>query len=91
MPIKGLTGRQPQFPEIGQLRKGAAKPENSNRPGKDLTYFRFTSEIDGVEATFESVYGDEPSMVNVFLPFRSVDENMDAWQEEWVASGLTPR
>ena len=91
MPIKGLTNREPQFPLIGELRKGAEKPETGNRPGKDLTYFRFTSDLDDVMAAFESAYDGEPRLINVFLPFRYVDNNWEAWQEEWVAGGLKHR
>ena len=91
MPIKGLTNQAPPFPCIGELRKGAAKPEQGNRPGKDLTYFRFTSDLPEVATAFESAYDGEPRLINVFLPFRSVDENWDAWQEEWVAGGLKHR
>ena len=89
MPIKSLTNRQPQFPEIGQLRKGEEKTDN--RPGKDLTYFRFTSDIPEVLASFEEHYNGEPRLVNVFLPFQYVDESWEAWQEHWVAGGLKHR
>ena len=91
MPIKGLTtGQQAAFPEIGQLRKGAPKPD-AKRPGKDLTYFRFTSDIREVEAAFNNAYDGEPRLINIFLPFATTDENMEAWQEEYVASGLKHR
>ena len=91
MPIKGLTNQAPQFPLIGELRKGAPKPEQGNRPGKDLTYFRFTSDLEDVTEAFEAAYDGEPRLINVFLPFRYVDENWEAWQEEWVAGGLKHR
>lgn len=90
MPINGLTNRPPSFPEIGQLRKGAPKP-NEKQPGKDLTFFRFTSDIPEVQAAFDAAYDGEPRLINVFLPFRSVDDNMDAWQEEYRAGGLVHR
>ena len=91
MPIKGLTNQAPQFPLIGELRKGAPKPENGNRPGKDLTFFRFTSDLPDVVEAFEAAYDGEPRLINVFLPFQYVDENWEAWQEEWVAGGLKHR
>jgi len=91
MPIKGLTtGQQAAFPEIGQLRKGAPKPDDRHI-GKDLTYFRFTSDIPEVEAAFNEAYDGEPRLINIFLPFATTDENMEAWQEEYVASGLKHR
>jgi len=89
MPIKGLTNQQAQFPEIGQLRKGAKKPANGI--GKDLTYFRFTSEIEEVQAAFAAAYNGEPRLINVFLPFQMPDENWEAWQEEYKAGGLVHR
>ena len=79
MPIKNLTNRQPQFPEIGQLRKGAKK--KGKQIGRDLDYFRFTSDIPEVQAAFEAEYNGEPRLVNVFLPFMYLDENWQAWQE----------
>ena len=90
-PIKGLTNQAPQFPLTGELRKGAPKPEQGNRPGKDLTYFRFTSDLEDVTEASEAAYDGEPRLINVFLPFRYVDENWEAWQEEWIAGGLKHR
>jgi len=89
MPIKSLTNRQPQFPEIGQLRKGAKKPERGI--GRDLDHFRFTSDIPEVQAAFEAEYDKEPRLINCFLPFQYVDDNWTAWQEHWVAGGLKHR
>ena len=87
-PIRGLTNQQPQFPQIGQLRKG--KKDEQGRP-IDLDYFRFTSEVPGVAETFNAIYGEEPRLINVFLPHQTTDENWDAWNEEYVASGLVHR
>ena len=87
-PIVGLTNRQPQFPQIGQLRKG--KKDEQGRP-IDLDYFRFTSEVPGVAETFNAIYGEEPRLINVFLPHQTTDENWEAWNEEYVASGLVHR
>jgi len=88
MPIKGLTNRQPQFPQIGQLRKG--KRDENGRP-MDLDYFRFTSELPDVVEAFISAYGEEPRLINVFLPHQTTDENWEAWNEEYIASGLVHR
>ncbi|HUV66385.1 MAG TPA: hypothetical protein VMW24_21025 [Sedimentisphaerales bacterium] len=89
MPIKSLTNRAPSFPEIGQLRKGAEKPQKGI--GRDLDHFRFTSDIPEVAAKFAAAYNGDPRLVNVFLPFQYVDENWEAWQEHWVAGGLKHR
>lgn len=93
MPIKGLTDQPRQFSEIGQLRKGAPKPENEQRPGADLTYFRATFEHGEKRAAdmFCQAYGTEPREVNIRLPFNTVDENFDAWREAYVKSGLIHR
>lgn len=93
MPIEGLTDQPQRFSEIGRLRKGAPKPENSNRPGKDLTYFRATF-LEGEEQAaemFEAEYGPEPREINIVLPFDTVDENLEAWNEAYVASALLHR
>lgn len=90
MPIKGLTDQPRQFSEIGQLRKGAPKPQGKQQPGKDLTYFRATFE-DGEEKAadmFHQAYGSEPREVNIRLPFNTVDENFDAWHKAYVKGGL---
>ena len=89
MPIRGLTDRGASFPQIGTLRKGAPKPDKG--PGRDLKHFRFDS--DDVDATerFQLVYGDEPTNVRVFLPFRTAQENFEAWQEHWTAGALQHR
>ena len=93
MPIKGLTDQPRQFSEIGQLRKGAPKPEGKQQPGADLTYFRATFEDGEKKAAdmFHQAYGSEPREVNIRLPFNTVDENFDAWRETYVKSGLIHR
>ena len=45
MPVKGLTDRksiEARYPILGKLRKGDKK--RANRPGEDLSHFRFTGE-----------------------------------------------
>jgi len=98
MAIKGMTNRQAQFPEIGQLRKGGEKQIRKRKDGteytiwgNDLDHFRFTSEIPEAVSAFEAVYDGQPRMINVLLPFQYVDENWEAWQEEYVAGGLVHR
>lgn len=90
MGIKNLTGKS-SFPQIGVLRKGDEKPEGSNKPGKDLDYFRFDTQDDEAMDMFCEYYKDKPRAIRVFLPFQTVDENWDAWQEEWTASSLKHR
>lgn len=93
MAIKGLTDKLAAFPVIGELRKGLAKDPNGNRPGKDLTYFRFTSEDILANKMFNEAYPDQDRLrnINVFLPYKTADENIDSWIEKWVAGGLVYR
>lgn len=92
MAIKGLTDRGSAFPEIGQIRKGAAKQEGGNRPGADLPYFRV--EFDGKDRRgekFLKVYGPQPTDINVILPFNEIDRNWDAWYEAYTAGRMVAR
>lgn len=90
MPIIGITDNgRASFPSLGTLRKGG--PRQGNAPGKDLETFRFTSERPEVAEAFVSAYGEYPSRLHVYLPYATVDENLDAWREEWVAGGLVHR
>jgi hypothetical protein len=91
MPILGLTDQGARFPQIGVLRKGAPKQEGANRPGKDLTWLRFDTEDAEALDAFRKAYGDEPRAINVYLPYQTVDENLSAWKEHWVAGGLKRR
>ena len=90
MPIRGLTDRGASFPQLGTLRKGAAKVDEK-RPGQDLKHFRFDSDDADAVARFRTVYGDEPTSIRVFLPFRTAAENFEAWQEHWTAGALQHR
>lgn len=93
MAIKGLTDQAAALPIIGVLRKGEKKPETGNRPGKDLTYFRFTSDDALAVKMFSEAYPTQEELrsINVFLPFKTTDENIDSWIEEWIAGGLVHR
>jgi len=58
-----------------------------------LTYFRATF-LEGEEQAAEmflAEYGPEPREINVVLPFDTVDENLEAWNEAYVASALLHR
>lgn len=91
-PIRGLTDSvRPAFPLLGVLRKGAPRKENQNKPGADLEYFRFVPKRPEVGEAFVRAYGEKPKSLEVYLPYASVDDNFQAWQEEWVAGGLVHR
>jgi hypothetical protein len=92
MTIKGLTDRGSAFPEIGQIRKGAAKDPNANRPGKDLSYFRV--EVDANDprgAQFVSIYGTQPADIRVIFPFNEMERNWEAWYEAYTAGRMVAR
>lgn len=89
MPIKGLTDRAASFPKLGTIRKGA--PKAGNRPGQDLDYFRFDTDNADLEGVFLQAYGQQPREVNVFLPYKTTEQNFSSWMEEWAASSLVRR
>lgn len=93
MPIKGLTDEKslvPQFPRLGKLRKGG--PKGASGFGKDLTYFRFTSDRPEIEAAFFEAYGKKPQILQpVYLPYPDALQNFPSWREEWKAGGLQHR
>ena len=69
MGIYGVTNRaalEERFPVIGKLRKGG--PKQNNQFGKDLEYFRFTSDNDAVVKAFRQAYGDQPDTLDVYFP-----------------------
>ena len=87
MPIKGITDRSARLPQIGTLRKGAAKAQN--RPGRDLDYFRFdAAEEPELEKTFTRVFGATPKIIPCFLPYRTPAQNLRAFMYQFGASGM---
>ena len=89
MAIKGLgkqrSSRAQAIPTIGKLRKGG--PKGARQPGKDLDYFRFTSERAEVVAAFGEAFGEEPREVKAYLTAKSAVENFDPWKEQWDGGG----
>lgn len=89
MPIVGLTDTvAPRFPRLGKLRKGG--PKTGNKPGEDLTHFRFDGEGE-IASAFADAYGQAPATLHVYLPFGTIDECFQTWKEKWVAGGLVHR
>jgi hypothetical protein len=89
MPIKGLTDRTASFPKLGTIRKGAPKTEN--KPGQDLDYFRFDTDNADLEGAFLQVYDQQPRELNVFLPYKTTEQNFSSWMEEWARASLLRR
>jgi len=89
MAIKGLGkqrgSRARAIPTIGKLRKGGKK--GPRQPGKDLDYFRFTSERPEVVAAFGEAFDEEPREVKAYLTGKSAVENFDPWKEQWDGGG----
>lgn len=87
MAIRGLTRKEdvtPRFTRLGKIKKG----EYNEAKGKpvDLTYFRFVGEgdqKDELERVWLEVFGNEPRMLHIYLPHKTVDENWETWHEEW--------
>ncbi len=90
MPIQGLTTRGGSFFELGVIRKGGAKTDPS-KPGPDLDYLRLvTADREAAEA-FKKIFGDKPRAIDFVVPFQTLEENFEAWREEYRASGLQHR
>lgn len=90
MPIQSLQ-RMAAFPEIGQIRKGGPKPQQGNKPGADLDHFRFTSTDPQAVQVFYQTFGQKPQTLGFFLPFPTLDENFEWWQEAYTAGAIQHR
>ncbi len=89
MPIQGLTDRtslKPQLPRLGKLHKGAEK--DGNKIGKDLRYFRFTSDTPGALTAFHNAYGAKPDTLRIVLFYETYEETFSSWIEAYDASGM---
>jgi hypothetical protein len=99
MPIKGLTDTVvPAFPRLGKLRKGGEKQQKRRSDGstyetygKDLPYFRFTSDRADVAAAFTRAYGEQPATLQVYLPYQRIEDNFSTWKEQWKSGGMVHR
>lgn len=92
--IKGLTDNVlPRFPRLGKLRKGSEQQDKNGKKvyGKDLDYFRFTSENPAIVDAFHAAYGNTPATLHVYLPYPTVDLCFSTWKEHWSAGGLMHR
>lgn len=91
--IKGLTDNGARFPKLGTLRKGAPKTDRGT-VGADLgENFRFSGVDDEIQQDFiqhfdSDVLSDLPPLM---LPYPTVDQCWQAWNEEWSASSLRHR
>lgn len=90
-PIVGMSDRGLSFPEIGVVRKGAAKTEN--RPGKDLNYFRVVFDEREVKAAemFSKFYTEQPTWFRIILPFDEIERMWDPYLEAYLAGRMIAR
>jgi hypothetical protein len=89
--IKGLTDRGQAFPQIGNIRKGDKSGKNG--APKDLNYFRveFDEKETQAAAAFAAAYPNQPTEVNIFLPFNEIERCWDAWCEGYTAGRMVAR
>jgi hypothetical protein len=92
-PIRGLTDRGADFPEIGRIRKGGEVEEGSRKPGPDLDYFRvdFEDEEKHMADRLLEIAGPAPKELPIHLPLNRVEDVWDAWIEGYTAGGLVYR
>ena len=91
MSIPGLTDRSKSFKEIGRLRKGAAKdPTNSHWSPSDLKYFRpdFRPDEQVAAQRFYSVYGNQPTRINIRMAFPEISRCWDAFFTCYNTTGM---
>ncbi|MHB1296848.1 MAG: recombination directionality factor [Anaerolineae bacterium] len=97
MPIKRLqNANRPALRILGKLRKGGPKGGLGTEKarggfGRDLTYFRFVTPYPEVLKAFTEIYGENPAMLRVFLPYDTPERNFDSWKEEWGGARLKHR
>jgi hypothetical protein len=88
--IKGLTDEvKAQFPNLGKLRKGSEKV--GDKMGRELPYWRFTSERAEIVEAFTAAYGSQPTLINCYMAYSTPDEAFSTWCEIWGATGLVHR
>ncbi|OGD40089.1 MAG: hypothetical protein A2V45_08180 [Candidatus Aminicenantes bacterium RBG_19FT_COMBO_58_17] len=98
MSIKGLSDRGMSFPEIGQIRKGA-KVTKTRKDGStyetpvDLSYFRVVFDEREIRAAeiFTELYGPEPTMIRIMLPFHEIWRMWDPFLEAYTAGRMVAR
>lgn len=90
MPITGLTDRQPSFKEIARLRLGIPKSEAEASGPKEISYFRpdFRPDAQDAAVDFSKIYGMQPTLINIRLPFSEIIRCWDAYYEVYNKSGM---
>lgn len=91
MPIAGLSNREPSFPRLGVIKKGGVKPQTGNRPGANLTFFRFDTDDTAAAALWKEAYPGEPREIHVFMAYPRPEQCFSAWKELWGKTGISHR
>lgn len=91
--IKGLTNRGAAFAQIGNIRKGVKVIKDGVERPVDLKYFRVEFDEQEKERAekFKKVYGEQPTEINILLPFDDIDRCWDAWCEAYTAGRMVAR
>jgi len=93
MPIKGVSDKGLDFPEIGRIKKGEMVPVQG-KPGVmrpvDLDYFKieFHPGYEYCMEKFLAHYDEKPTSINIFLPFNDIAEMWDPFLEAYTASRM---
>lgn len=91
MPIHNLTtGTSHAFMKLGKIKKGDRGGKNG--APRDLDHFRITymdsPKAKQLEEAFRSVYGPEPTEINVRVPYNEIEKFWDANYECYRQGGL---
>ena len=93
MPIKGVSDKGLDFPEIGRIKKGEMQPSLKNKEVMrpvDLDYFKieFHPGYEYAMEKFLARYDAKPTSLNIFLPFNDIVEMWDPFLEAYTASRM---
>ncbi|PNW35306.1 UNVERIFIED_CONTAM: hypothetical protein BEN50_02310 [Euhalothece sp. KZN 001] len=90
MPIKTIEQNlSPRFPLLGKICKGAKK--SSNRPGKDLDYFRLDTKDPSVKSKFSELYGEAPKKIGIYSLGQTRNDTFSCYYEQWTKSKIHRR
>lgn len=94
-PIAGLTDRNKTFMCLAKIKKGAEITEDAQgkkSAPRDLDHFRVVfkegKDKEKLEAAFLRLYGPKPISIDMRLPFKTVQENWDAFFTVYKTGGL---
>lgn len=87
MPMLDIQPTTPRLTRLGIIRLGIKKTAKSGKEyPSEVDHFVLRDAPDLVPA-----YGEDPDELYIYLPFDTVDENLQAWHELWFKRGLVCR